>query len=160
MSHRSFWEQPLPLTIRLLLAAALLLCAPMAVAQTNLGELLDTGATPLSAEEFRQEVVGRMIVGPTATGGSVELMYAANGTVVGTGKLKQEGFVSPPLSGEWKIDENGKVCTSMQIGGAPAWGAVVLPPRCQTWFKSAGQYFLSDSDSDRRAKVFRRTLKQ
>jgi hypothetical protein len=38
-------------------------------------------------------------------------------------------------------------------------GEVNLPLRCQVWFKNDGQYFLSDSDWDRSAKVLKRTLK-
>jgi Ni/Co efflux regulator RcnB len=36
---------------------------------------------------------------------------------------------------------------------------VNLPQRCQYWFKLGDAYFLADSDTDRRAKVLRRTLK-
>ena len=154
----------MPRMKKLALVLTLLYYAPVAVAQSNLGELLDTGATRLSAEEFRQEVVGRIIVGPTATGGRLELMYATNGIVAGTVSLARAAFTLAPVSGDWKIDENGRICASMRIGGtgasASSVGQVSLPARCQSWFKYAGQYFLSDSDSDRSAKVFRRTLKQ
>jgi hypothetical protein len=37
---------------------------------------------------------------------------------------------------------------------------VVFAPRCQVWFKHGEQYFLSDSDTDRRARVLLRTVKQ
>lgn len=62
-------EKAMPLSKKLALGVALLLCAPLAGAQTNLGELLDAGAKQLSTEEFRQELVQRTIVGPTPTGG-------------------------------------------------------------------------------------------
>jgi hypothetical protein len=40
-------------------------------------------------------------------------------------------------------------------------GAVsIIPQHCQFWFKLGDVYFISDSDSDRHAKVVRRTLKQ
>jgi hypothetical protein len=42
---------------------------------------------------------------------------------------------------------------------APTYSATTLPPRCQYWFKLGDVYFLADSDTDRRAKVLRRTLK-
>lgn len=52
----------------------------------------------------------------------------------------------------------------MQLSGGGGGGGyanpVTLPARCQVWFKYADQYFLSDSDSDRSARVLRRTLKQ
>jgi hypothetical protein len=165
MAHRFPQERPASRMTPRWLAIALLLGAPTAAAQTNLGELLDAGAVQLSAEEFKQDVVGRIILGPTANGGSVELLYSASGAVAGTGSLVRATFVLAPISGEWKTDANGKICTAMTISGQPAGPAfvnqVMLPFRCQTWFKlGAGQYFLSDSDSDRSAKVLRRTLKQ
>lgn len=141
------------------LAFALLLWAPFAVAQSNLGELLDAGGKKLSPEEFKQEVVQRVIVGHTASGdGFVEIMYATNGVVQGLGN-QPPFFLSPqPIRGEWTTDDNGRICTSMQIGSA--YGNVQLPRRCQFWFKYAEQYFFSDSDSDRHARVLARTVKQ
>ena len=147
---------------RLLFGLALLLWAQFAMAQNNLGELLDAGATRLSPEAFKEEVVQRVIAGPTATGGSLEVMYTTNGMVQGTGSYT--GLISlASISGEWTIGDNGRICTSMRIGGAGGGGptmGVILPPRCQFWFKYSGQYFISDSDSDRSARALRRTLKQ
>ena len=145
----------MPLATKLLSALALLLWAPLAAAQNNLGALLDAGAKKLSAEEFRQEVVQRLIVGPTLSGGSLEVMYANNGVIQGRGTHPLfTGRPLDPISGEWKIDGTGKICTSMRIGDTP------LPYRCQFWFKHDEQYFFSDSDSDRSARVLRRTVKQ
>ena len=48
------------------LVLGLLVWAPLVVAQSTLGELLDTGARKLSADEFRQELVQRVIVGTFA----------------------------------------------------------------------------------------------
>src|SRR5271169_76590 len=64
---------------------ALLFWAPLAVAQSNLGELLDAGAKRLSVEEFKQELVQHVIVGPTLSGASLEVMYASNGVIQGSG---------------------------------------------------------------------------
>jgi len=163
MSHHFNHEKTVPVPTTMLLGAALLLCAPLAVAQNNLGELLDAGAKVMSAEEFKREVVQRMIVGPTASGGSIEVMYTANGSIAGTGTpvmapTAQYGR-GLPVSGEWKIDDNERICTSMRISmsaGAP--GTVALPPRCQVWFKYRDEYFIADTDTDRRARVFRRTV--
>jgi hypothetical protein len=146
------------LSTMLPLAFALLLGAPFAVAQSNLGELLDAGAKKLSTEEFKEEVVQRVIVGPTATGGNLEVMYAHSGVIAGRGAaVPGANSVLAPISGEWTTDDNGRVCTSMRIGSNPG---LMLPPRCQFWFKYTEEYFFSDSDSDRRARVFRRTVKQ
>jgi hypothetical protein len=135
------------------------------MAQNNLGELLDAGATRLSPEAFKQELVQRVIVGPTPAGGSLEVMYQTNGLVQGTGFHSKATIPQPAtIFGEWTLDDNGRVCTSMGMtgggGGGVGQAAMLLPPRCQFWFKYSGQYFISDSDSDRSARVIRRTLKQ
>ena len=144
-----------------LLGMALWVFAPLAVGQSKLGELLDAGARKLSAEEFKQELVQHTIVGVTATGGKIEIMYIDNGVIQGVGDhpgaTGNIGNPFSPINGEWKIDDSGKICTSMRIG---VLGGVDLPFRCQSWFKYKGDYFISDSDSDRSMRVLRRTLKQ
>ena len=148
---------------RLLFGFALLLSAQFAMAQNNLGELLDAGAKQLSVEEFKEEVVQRLMVGLTPSGGTLEVMYASNGTIQGRGSHPlQTGNTQSTISGDWKIDDSGKICASMQIGGGPGGGVtgVALPGRCQVWFKYGNQYFISDSDSDRSTRVLRRTIKQ
>jgi hypothetical protein len=152
-----------PLRIMLSLAFALLSWAPVVVAQSNLGALLDAGAKKLSAEEFKEELVQRIIVGPSLSGGNLEVMYTTTGAVAGVGSYAAFNLSVAPISGEWTIDDNGRICTSMRMGtggGASPGMGVTLPSRCQFWFKSAEQYFLSDSDSDRRARVLLRTIKQ
>jgi hypothetical protein len=148
-------EKAVPLSTKLLSALALLLWAPLAAAQNNLGELLDAGAKQLSPEEFREEVVQRVMVGRTAAGGDIEVMYTNRGGLQGRGTHPlYTGTPFAEIGGEWKIGDSGTICTSMRIG------PVTLPPRCQFWFKYGDQYFLSDYDSDRSARVLRRTLKQ
>jgi hypothetical protein len=149
------------LSAKLRLGIVLALWAPLAAAQSTLGALLDVGAKKLSAQEFKEEVVQRVIVGPTASGASLEVMYATTGVIQGLGTAPTFPVASP-ISGEWTIDNDGRICTSMRVSGPFGGSAtgVALPPRCQIWFKYKEQYFLSDSDSDRSAKVLRRTLKQ
>ena len=53
-----------------LLGIALWLVIPPALAQRILGDLLDSGAKKLAGDEVKQELVQRVIVGPTATGGN------------------------------------------------------------------------------------------
>jgi hypothetical protein len=149
-----------PRSPRLLFGIVLLLCAPLAMAQNNLGELLDAGATRLSPEAFKEEVVQRVIVGRTTIGGNIEVMYAQSGEIAGLGSYTADSPTRlAAISGEWKLDDNGRVCTAMRISSAPG-GGTLLSPRCQFWFKHNGQYFISDYDSDRSARVLRRTLKQ
>jgi hypothetical protein len=56
--------------------------------------------------------------------------------------------------GVWNIDDSGRTCASMVVG------RTFLPFRCQFWFKYKQDYFIADSDSDRNARVLRRTVKQ
>jgi hypothetical protein len=157
----------LPLS-KLSVLFSFVLWAALATAQNNLGALLDAGATRLSAEDFRKQLVQRAIVGPTPAGLMLELIYTVNGIVEGSGTLAM-GASTPSsrarVSGEWKIDENARICTSMKFsyvgGGSSIIGAGggYLPPRCQYWYKLGDKYFLSDSDTDRSAKVLSRTIK-
>jgi hypothetical protein len=164
MTRRFHSEKAVPRPAKLLLGLALSLCAPFAIGQNNVGELLDAGAERLSPEQFKGEVVQRVIVGPTATGGQIEVMYAANGMVQGrgssTGIMGAGGVLMSPINGEWTIGDNGRICTSMRIMGTAYTNVVILPPRCQFWFKYKEQYFFSDSDTDRSMGVLRRTVKQ
>jgi hypothetical protein len=159
MSSLFHKEKAVPLPTKLLLGLALLLLVPFALAQNNLGELLDAGAKRLSAEEFRQEVVQRTIVGATTTGGRMEAMYASSGVIKGqssiyTGSSTTDQRTLGQIDGVWNIDDSGRTCTSMVVG------RTFLPLRCQFWFKYKEDYFIADSDSDRNVRVFRRTVKQ
>lgn len=150
-------EKAAVLPTKLLLAIALMLAASLAVAQSNLGELLDAGGRKLSGQEFKQELVGRPIAGPTASGANIEVIYIDNGRIIGAGFASvlggaTGGAATYAVEGSWTIDDSEKICTSIQLGK-------VFLPRCQFWFKSGEQYYLSDSDSDRQARVLRRTVK-
>ena len=143
-------------------ALALLLGSAAAFAQSTLGELLDAGAKRLTAEEFRQEVVQRTIVGPSPTGGSVELVYTASGIVTGSGTAPYQQATLPlqtQIDGEWSFDDKERICTVVSILGYGRRGGN-LPPRCQYWFRLGDAYFFADSDADRYAKVLRRTVRK
>lgn len=154
MSRLFFSEKTVLLSMKLLLGFGFSLWVPLAVAQSDLGALLDAGAKKLSAEEFREELVQRVVVGPlNLQGGSLEIMYANNGVLQGTGQTSSYPRLAS-IYGDWKFDDSGRICSSIRLE------VVILPYRCQFWFKYAEQYFLSDSDSDRRMRVLRRTIKQ
>src|SRR5213595_3972476 len=126
-------ERAVQLTMKLLLGLALLLLIPFAVAQNNVGELLDAGAKKISAEEFRQDVVQRTVVGAVPTGGRMELLYATGGVIQGTvnatpGSLPGVPYIAA-IDGVWNIDDSGRICASMVLG------RTLLPFRCQYWFK-------------------------
>ena len=150
-------------TVKLPLGLLLLLSASVAHGQTNLGELLDAGAKRLSAEDFRQQVLQRTIVGPTPNGAKVEIMYVANGTIQGQAPpagRPQSLYAILPVAGEWTIDETGRVCALMQSSEQHGGSVAIRPASCQVWFKLGEQFWISDSDSDRSAKVFPRKPKE
>src|SRR5262249_45157191 len=84
--------------------------------------------------------------------GSMELVYLSAGSIQGVASSTPfSGRFSPGaragLQGSWAIDDQQRICTSMRMGG------VVLAPRCQFWYAYDKRYFISDSDSDRSARV-------
>ncbi|HVE48146.1 MAG TPA: hypothetical protein VNG69_00850 [Casimicrobiaceae bacterium] len=133
-----------------------------AIAQSLLGEVIDAGGKRMSGEQFRNEIVQRSIAGLTPSGGKIEMMYAMNGTIAGVGALSSQPVTSHTMhaqvSGTWAIDDGDRVCTTLKIFD-PVGFTAILPARCQAWFKLGDAYFISDSDSDRRMKVLKRTLK-
>lgn len=142
------------LATRISILTGMLLSASTALGQATVGALLDAGASTLSPDEFREQIEQRMVTGPLPTGGDVELMYAANGTVVGMGRNPTFFGLAAPFKGTWKFDEQGRVCAGMRTS------TFEFPFRCQYWFKLGDRYFLADSDNDRSAKVLSRTVKQ
>jgi len=148
------------------LAMTLCLWVSAATAQNNLGEVLDAGAKLLSPEEFKELIVQYVLTGPTPIGGNLEVMYASNGLMQGQGLPPVSAVTlagqSMRIGGRWTIDAQSRICTTMtfsQMAGG-AQGATMLPPRCQYWYKLDQRYFLSDSDTDRSAKVLARTIKR
>ena len=150
--------------VRIAVGAAFLLWGPLAAAQSTVGALLDAGARVMTTDEFTKELTHRIVVGPGAAGGTLEIVYAENGSLTGTGanpnlSVMLYGAVSP-IDGNWTADNEGRICTTMLIKAQAGGTVTVLPRRCQFWFRLGDAYYLSDSDSDRGARVLRRTLKQ
>lgn len=138
-----------------LVTLTLLLWASTVPAQKTVGDLQDAGAIKLSADAFQGQLVQRVIVGPAASGGHLEMMYASNGVVQGLGNNPiAGGNTGSAIRGEWQFDGSERVCTAMWFGGTR------MPMRCQYWYRLGDRYFLADSDSDRSAKVLVRTLKK
>lgn len=132
--------------------AALLIAGP-AFAQGTLGELLDAGARKLASDTFRTEIMDATVSGPSRTGGSVEFVYRNDGTFTGT-------FSSPQgrgtgVVGNWKIDEDGRICVEF---------AIVATERrdrnCGFLFRLGEAYFASESGADRDAIVLKRSVRR
>ena len=137
-------------------------CVSPALAQTNLGQLLDSGAVKVSAADFKQEIVGRAVVGPArgvySATSTQEVVYLEGGVIRGSGASSVFGGMSGGgqtfvIEGTWTIDERDRVCQTTRLG------SMVLAPRCQYWFKQSDKYFFADSDSDRSALITIRTAK-
>lgn len=138
-------------------------CVSPALAQTKVGQLLDSGAVKLSAADFKQQIVGRFLVGPgrgvQVISSAHEVVYLEDGRIRGSGSNTtlggmKGGGASFAIDGTWTIDERDRICETTQVGN------VVLAPRCQVWFKQADKYFFADSDSDRSALITVRTVKK
>jgi len=154
--------------MRMLLGVSAL-WAPLAPAQETLGALLDANAARISREQFERDLIQRVLVGPTQTGGSLEVIYTVNGQIEGTGTMRpgiESAINRARIQGKWTNDGAGRICTSLsyiaQAGGNVNAGIGMgsLPPRCQYWYKLGDTYFISDSDTDRSGKVLKRTIKQ
>ncbi len=157
----------MPHPVTFALGISLLFVIQTVGAQSNLGELLDGGAKKVSANEFREELVQKVITGLSPTGGTLEVTYTNSGLISGVGTATRSSPVQMDVSGTWVIDDNQRICTSMLVasgagsaaGGFSTSGSLVLPPRCQFWFRSGEYYYLSDSDSDRHARIIQRAVK-
>jgi hypothetical protein len=141
--------------------AALSLAASVALAQASLGELLDKGATKLSVDEFKAELVGQTLVGPSRSNVMVviEVIYLDSGHIQGVGSNTMMGGGFAPnayfgVRGSWTVGDAQQICDSMVVG------AVTLPSRCQYWYRYDRRYYASDSDTDRSARVLVRSRKE
>lgn len=138
--------------------------AALARPAANLGELLDAGGKLLASDDFRIQVVQRLLVGATPQGAMMELMYTPSGIVQGVaggGADANRARGTSGVSGEWKIDDKHRVCTTMTIGAGlrAGYAPITVPLQCQFWFRLGDKFYLADSDSDRSAKLLVRTLK-
>jgi hypothetical protein len=132
----------------------------------NLGQLLNAGGKLLSPQEFNEEVVQRLLVGPLASGATVEVMYASSGALAGSllhgGAANSATARNAPqnwqVSGDWRVDDSERICTTLRITYGQ--GITIVPTRCEFWFKIRNTYYVSEADEDRGAKLFVRVLKQ
>lgn len=143
--------------LRVMVLAALLGAAVLAGAQApptsvarKLGEVLDQGARRLSAKDFVDDVVQRNLWGQTPAGGQMEFMYAPGGTIAGL-MTTYPTIVRYNLAGEWAIETGDRICTATRVVGLNMSASV--DRRCQYWYKLGDTYYVSDSDSDRSARV-------
>jgi hypothetical protein len=126
-----------------------------ALAQNNLGELIDMGGKKLSKEESVAALSGANVSGQARDGALFQSDYKADGTYAGA-------FVSPQNKrngstyGKWIVDDTGKVC----VDGSIRLYEVQPQKNCLFYFKNGDQYYISPSDSDRGAFVAKREIKK
>ena len=131
------------------------LASASALAQTNLGELLDMGGKKLSRQEAVDSLSGATLSGETREGAVFQTEYKADGTYAGS-------FVSPQNKrngstfGKWTVDDSGKVC----IDGIVRLYQVRPQQSCVFYFRGGDQYYTSASDADRAAPVSKRAIKK
>jgi hypothetical protein len=131
------------------------LISATALAQNNLGELLDMGGKKLSKEELASTLSGANLSGETREGSLFQSDYKADGSYAGS-------FVSPQTKrngttyGKWTVANTGSVC----LDGTITLREVQPQKSCVFYFKNGDQYYISPSDSDRGAPVSKRTIKK
>lgn len=92
---------------------ALGLSATIALAQSNVGELLDAGGKALSKDEVLAVLKGATASGPLNGGGESQIEWKDNGvlsgyTVNATGRRGS-------IFGTWAVDESGRICRDYEV---------------------------------------------
>src|SRR5512144_1790563 len=70
-----------------------------AAAQSNLGELMDAGATRIAPDEFMRDIVGHPVRYRPPAGGAIEIVYIHSGRVAGRGFASAFALGSDPAGG-------------------------------------------------------------
>ena len=121
-------------------------------AQEKLGELIDSGAKKLSAEEMRTLVVGANLTGPGAKNTTSDVDLLPDGTAKGFVYAGGRGY---RFQGTYKIMDDGKICLHYEFVNT-------FPPyeACVAYYQAGQQYYLAYSDTDREAQVVKRVVKR
>ena len=130
-----------------------------ALARPSLGELLDAGATRVSAAEFRRDIVARMVRGPMETGLEMYVFYDEGGGVEGQSwppRLGSSIAWSAEIVGTWRVDDDGRICKVISLSGATI--RARFSERCRYWFKLNDRYYAADSIGDRDVELLRREV--
>lgn len=134
--------------------ASALLLTSSAFAQSTLGEVLDAGGRKLSVTEVKTLLTGASVSGPGANGTKLNLELSENGKASGYLTLISPQPMTIGLSGSWKVEEDGKVCSDLTFtNGRTA-------NNCGYYFQAGENYFGSTSENDRSIAVFPRSVKK
>ena len=126
-----------------------------ALAQSTLGELFDSGGKKLSKEDVVAALSGATISETTTNRATFHIKYYADGTYSGNRPAYMGAieYGARGVFGTWTVDESGNVCSTTK-----QWGSNNV--NCRYFYRIGGQYYISNSDSDRSAKVYPRTLEK
>jgi hypothetical protein len=126
--------------------------AGQAYPQSNLGELLDKGATKVTKETWKSML-------PVKFGGidftgrvDFEFTFTDDGKFNGRAYLTR-GNGSSGSYGTWTMEESGKQCIDETL---PNWS--MTWQECWCVYALDGKYYSTQNDSDRSAKALARTL--
>lgn len=135
------------------IAACAITCSGSAMAQSNLGELLDMGAKQIPKDELVSLLSGLTMSGESFTnqGGTIRFEYMADGTV--SGGLRTADGREFPSKGTWKVDDSGKFCREMTRANGTRWGD------CRYFFKLADVFYAAETN-DRGTKIEKRLFEK
>lgn len=124
-----------------------------AMAQSNLGELLDMGARQIQKDELVSLLSGLTMSGESFNnqGGTILFAYKADGTVAG--HLRTADGREFPSSGTWKVDDSGKFCRDMARPNGSKWGD------CRYFYRHADGYYAAETN-DRATKIEKRIFEK
>jgi hypothetical protein len=127
------------------LVAAVLACAGAAQAQSTLGDLLDKGASKVTATETHALAP----LGVTRQGADSDAIMTlrADGSVTGS-VFNKQGFGASEAQGTWSVDAGGKRCVDVKL---PAFN--MSWAQCGYTYRLGNQLYGVASDSDRGAVV-------
>lgn len=104
-------------------------------AQSNVGELLEKGGKQLTKTDWLETVPLRLQTKWPNGQGEEELLLSEDGKITGTGHHYGSRSDSP-ASGQWKVEEDGKVCTPKSF---TAWNSSTN--LCWYFFKLDDNYY-------------------
>ena len=121
-------------------------------AQSNLGELLDQGAKKMPGAAVKAWLLSGTLTGSSLTNGfPVEVRYKEDGSFTGS-VAAPRGPVG--IWGKWTLQDDGKLCAEIAAATRPD-----VQRTCVYFFSIAERYYVSESESDRGAKVGARVVK-
>lgn len=121
-------------------------------AQETLADLQKLGARRLTSEELNSVLVGTTASGKGKRKTYSEVEFHPNGRT--TGAIFHEGK-SYALTGTYSIDSHGRLCVHYDFVAA-----VAPYEGCMVYYTKDMQYFLSYSDTDPKAEVYKRVFKK